>query len=73
MPDTVPPSPLPLPAGHIRVGGAPEGFDARVLLKELEAGKPVVHVARDHDPQRVGGFHRRLHHMYPRERSFCIM
>ncbi|SFI89238.1 transcription-repair coupling factor [Jannaschia pohangensis] len=37
----------PLPEGHIRVGGAPEGFDARVLLRELEKGKPVVHVARD--------------------------
>ncbi|CTQ33825.1 transcription-repair coupling factor [Jannaschia rubra] len=40
-------SPSPLPQGHIRVGGAPEGFDARVLLRELEGGKPVVHVARD--------------------------
>ncbi|MEM9797987.1 MAG: transcription-repair coupling factor [Pseudomonadota bacterium] len=37
----------PLPTGHLRVGGAPEGFDARVLLRELERGKPVVHVARD--------------------------
>ncbi len=36
-----------LPPGHIRVGGAPEGFDARVLLRELEKGGPVVHVARD--------------------------
>ena len=43
----MPDSPAPLPQGHIRVGGAPEGFDARVLLKELDAGKPVVHVARD--------------------------
>ncbi|UWQ17557.1 transcription-repair coupling factor [Jannaschia sp. M317] len=54
MPDTVPApeepavtATAPLPAGHIRVGGAPEGFDARVLLKELERGRPVVHVARD--------------------------
>ncbi|MFQ6548238.1 transcription-repair coupling factor [Aestuariibius sp. 2305UL40-4] len=30
----------------ITVSGAPEGFDARLVLKELEAG-PVVHVARD--------------------------
>ena len=44
MPDT---ALSPLPQGHIRVGGAPEGFDARVLLRELESGKPVVHVARD--------------------------
>ncbi|MEM8692463.1 MAG: transcription-repair coupling factor [Pseudomonadota bacterium] len=33
---------------HITLGGAPEGFDARLILKELEAGgKPVCHVARD--------------------------
>jgi transcription-repair coupling factor (superfamily II helicase) len=33
---------------HITVGGAPEGFDARLLLQELERAKaPVVHVARD--------------------------
>ncbi len=30
------------------LGGAPEGFDARLILKELSrAGGPVVHVARD--------------------------
>ena len=33
---------------HITVGGAPEGFDARLVLKEIEArGGPVIHVARD--------------------------
>ncbi len=33
---------------HITVGGAPEGFDARLLLQELERAKaPVIHVARD--------------------------
>jgi transcription-repair coupling factor (superfamily II helicase) len=33
---------------HILVGGAPEGFDAHVLLRELEkTGKPVLHIARD--------------------------
>ena len=37
----------PLPKGHLRVGGAPEGYDAHVVLKELEKGQPVVHVARD--------------------------
>ncbi|GIT89897.1 transcription-repair-coupling factor [Jannaschia pagri] len=48
MPDTLPETATrPLPAGHLRVGGAPEGFDARVLLKELERGHPVVHIARD--------------------------
>ncbi|MFD3189222.1 transcription-repair coupling factor [Sedimentitalea sp. HM32M-2] len=36
------------PAGHITVGGAPEGFDARLILDEIEkSGAPVVHVARD--------------------------
>ncbi len=33
---------------QITMGGAPEGFDARMVLKELErASGPVVHVARD--------------------------
>lgn len=29
------------------LGGAPEGFDARLLARELAKGAPVVHVARD--------------------------
>ncbi|WP_092686731.1 transcription-repair coupling factor [Tranquillimonas rosea] len=33
---------------HIIVGGAPEGFDARLVLRELDkSGVPVIHVARD--------------------------
>ncbi len=33
---------------HISVGGAPEGFDARLILQELDrSGAPVMHVARD--------------------------
>ncbi len=32
---------------HITHAGAPEGFDARVLLAELERSGQVVHVARD--------------------------
>jgi transcription-repair coupling factor (superfamily II helicase) len=33
---------------HVTVGGAPEGFDARLVAAELERhGRPVVHVARD--------------------------
>ena len=33
---------------HITVGGAPEGFDARLLLKEMQdRTAPVIHVARD--------------------------
>ncbi|MFK7941178.1 MAG: transcription-repair coupling factor [Roseovarius sp.] len=33
---------------HITVSGAPEGYDARLILNEVEAqGGPVVHVARD--------------------------
>ncbi|MEQ8897743.1 MAG: transcription-repair coupling factor [Roseovarius sp.] len=35
-------------AKHIIVGGAPEGFDARLILKEAERdSRPVIHVARD--------------------------
>ncbi|MGR3542108.1 MAG: transcription-repair coupling factor [Hasllibacter sp.] len=35
-------------AGKVIVGGAPEGFDARLIAREAEkAGGPVVHVARD--------------------------
>ncbi len=32
---------------HITLSGAPEGFDARLLARELAKGAPVVHVARD--------------------------
>ncbi|GAA6165194.1 transcription-repair coupling factor [Pelagimonas sp. KU-00592-HH] len=33
---------------HITVGGAPEGFDAQLILKEVaKTGGPVCHVARD--------------------------
>ncbi|WP_439154681.1 transcription-repair coupling factor [Yoonia sp.] len=32
---------------HITVSGAPEGFDARLILAELAKGGPVLHVARD--------------------------
>ncbi len=36
------------PATQITVSGAPEGFDARLVLDEVaRAGGPVVHVARD--------------------------
>jgi transcription-repair coupling factor (superfamily II helicase) len=31
----------------ILLGGAPEGFDARLLAKELARGAPVIHIARD--------------------------
>jgi transcription-repair coupling factor (superfamily II helicase) len=34
-------------AERILMGGAPEGFDARMLVRELGRGVPVVHVARD--------------------------
>lgn len=34
--------------GHITVGGAPEGFDAQLILNEIaKSGAPVCHVARD--------------------------
>ncbi|WP_238365199.1 transcription-repair coupling factor [Mesobacterium pallidum] len=32
---------------NITVGGAPEGFDARLVLEEVAANGPVIHVARD--------------------------
>ena len=32
---------------HITLSGAPEGYDARLLARELARGAPVVHVARD--------------------------
>ena len=32
---------------HITVGGAPEGFDARLILDEVARNGPVIHVARD--------------------------
>ncbi len=34
--------------GHIDVGGAPEGFDAKLLVAELsKSGSSVIHIARD--------------------------
>ena len=33
---------------HVTIGGAPEGFDARLLLEEVaKTGRPVLHLARD--------------------------
>ncbi|MDR7126492.1 transcription-repair coupling factor [Pseudotabrizicola sp. 4114] len=32
---------------RIVLGGAPEGYDARLLARELARGAPVIHVARD--------------------------
>ncbi|MEL7100058.1 MAG: transcription-repair coupling factor, partial [Pseudomonadota bacterium] len=32
---------------HITLSGAPEGFDAQLILRELARGAPVLHVARD--------------------------
>lgn len=32
---------------RIVLGGAPEGFDARLLARELDRGAPVIHIARD--------------------------
>jgi transcription-repair coupling factor (superfamily II helicase) len=33
---------------HVTIGGAPEGFDARLVLDALAAAaRPVIHVARD--------------------------
>ncbi|UWR24024.1 transcription-repair coupling factor [Sulfitobacter sp. S190] len=36
------------PSNHITISGAPEGFDARLLLEEMAKAKaPLMHVARD--------------------------
>ena len=32
---------------RILLGGAPEGYDSRLLSRELERGRPVIHIARD--------------------------
>ncbi len=32
---------------HITISGAPEGYDAQLILAELAKGGPVIHVARD--------------------------
>ncbi len=34
-------------AERILMGGAPEGFDARILQRELARGGAVIHIARD--------------------------
>ncbi|KPQ19959.1 MAG: hypothetical protein HLUCCA24_02445, partial [Rhodobacteraceae bacterium HLUCCA24] len=35
-------------AGRVTIGGAPEGFDAELVLREVaRADGPVIHVARD--------------------------
>jgi len=34
-------------ADRIILGGAPEGYDAKLLARELARGQPVIHVARD--------------------------
>ena len=34
-------------ATKITLGGAPEGFDASLLARELKRGVPVIHIARD--------------------------
>ncbi|WP_424986715.1 transcription-repair coupling factor [Microbulbifer sp. S227A] len=36
------------PSAHITVGGAPEGYDARLILNEVAREQaPVIHIARD--------------------------
>jgi transcription-repair coupling factor (superfamily II helicase) len=35
------------PGESLLLGGAPEGFDALLLVRELDRGTPVLHVARD--------------------------
>lgn len=42
-----PKQPSPQTPDRIQMGGAPEGFDAKLLARELERGHPVIHIARD--------------------------
>ena len=49
---------------RLTVGGAPEGFDARLILKEIERrGAPVIHVARD--DKRLAAMHAALRFFAP--------
>ncbi len=41
------PTPQMVNPTKITVGGAPEGHDARLLLAEGGARRPVLHIARD--------------------------
>merc|ERR1711969_455857 len=42
------PHPMTMSQSRIIMGGAPEGFDARLVLAEAaKAGGPVIHIARD--------------------------
>ena len=48
MSEPAPMTPHHSSAGRVLVGGAPEGYDARIIARELDRGaKAVVHVARD--------------------------
>ena len=52
-------------AEQITVGGAPEGFDARLILEEVtRQGAPVMHVARD-DKRMAGDAPRRWRFFAP--------
>jgi transcription-repair coupling factor (superfamily II helicase) len=45
---TAPRPSVPTDAARLTVGGAPEGFDAALVLREMaRADSPVIHVARD--------------------------
>ena len=58
-----------LPAGPLDLPVPLHGKRSRIVKEPADQrGLAVVHVAHDHDPQRVA----QSHHMYPRERSFCI-
>ncbi|MEL6584430.1 MAG: transcription-repair coupling factor [Pseudomonadota bacterium] len=50
--------------GHIRVGGAPEGFDALLIAEQVgKTGAPLLHVARD--DARVAGLRAALEFLVP--------
>jgi len=52
------------PANHITLSGAPEGFDAQLVLAEVAKSKaPLIHVARD--DKRMAAMREALHFFAP--------
>ena len=49
---------------HVTVGGAPEGYDAKLILEEMAtSGGPVLHIARD--DKRLAAMHSALEFFGP--------
>ena len=57
-------------ADRIVMGGAPEGFDAKLLAREAARGQPVIHIARD--DRRMEAMRAALAVLAPRQRGAGI-